>query len=134
MYNTKDERNKKIIEMRLRGMTFTAIGEKMGISKQAVNEIVKRNCGRLSYGIRGYGFKIDEIVYQGIYDYFIKNEHETLTSFSDKILSTGSIEKIKYFIIGKRNCNFTLKTIKKICEVIGEPFEVVFALRKNMED
>jgi hypothetical protein len=106
----------------------------MGISKQAVSEIVKRSCGRLSYGIRGHGFKIEEIVYQGIYDYFIKNEQETLSSFCYKILSTGSVEKIKYLIIGKRNCNLTLKTIKKICKVIGEPFEVVFALRKNMED
>ena len=132
---TKDERNKMILEMRLSGMSFTKIGNAFGISKQAVSEIINRRNRRLSYGVRGQGFLIDEIVYQGIYDYFCKNEYESITSFCKKVFGhDSSIERFKYFIRGKRDSHFFLQNIKKMCEVIGEPFEVVFALRKNMED
>ena len=132
---TKDERIEKIIEMRKKRMSFAAIGEEFGISKQAVCGLINRRNRRLSTGIRGKGFSIDKIVYQGIYDYFDQNEYETLTSFCEKVFGyVVTIRKFEDFICGKGDVRFTLDRIKKICEVIGEPFEVVFALRKNMED
>lgn len=135
MYNTRDERNKAILEMRLKGMTYTAIGKELGVSKQRVHQFRENYLRKETYGVRGKGFLIDDIVYKGIYDYFYKNKYESLTSFCKKITTNrGYVITFKRLVTGERDSRINISTIKKICKVIGEPFEVVFALRKNMED
>ena len=124
---------KEMLQMRLDGATYQEIADICGISKQAVHESVTRYYKRVVDGKRGQNFSCEEIVYEGIYEHFMKDENESATSFSIKIFGiNGSRAKnIRNFITGKNNSHFTIPQIKRMCEVVGKPFEEVFKEREG---
>ncbi len=126
-------KNAEMYEMYKNGSTYQEIGDALGISRQAVHQ-------RMIYykrkvmGIRGHGFNINDIVYQGIYDWFNEHYDESIYSLLVKVYgrnssSAGSYVKFREFIIGEHDTHFKIKTIKRLCEVIGKPFEEVFKRR-----
>ncbi len=43
--------------------------------------------------------------------------------------ATGNTDKFKSFITGEHDSHFKLEHIKRLCEVVGKPFEETFAER-----
>ncbi|MBE7039120.1 MAG: AsnC family protein [Ruminococcaceae bacterium] len=125
------EENKKIYEMLQNGATYQEIGDSFGISKQAVHNRITFYKRKLE-GIRGHGFNIESIVYKGIYDYFKEHLNESLHSLCRKVYqrpNNSSIVKLREFLKGKHDSIFKIEQIKRLCEVIGKPFEEVFERR-----
>ena len=126
--------NSEMLKMRAEGATLTQIAEKAGISRQAVDEAIKRLATNLANGKRGHRLYVSEIKFQGFYDYFKENPKETISSFTRKVYGNHNgtgMAKLRAYITGKGNSYFTIPDIKKICEIIGKPFEEVFKEREG---
>ena len=110
--------DRKMFELRVSGMTFQEIAEISGISRQAVHEKVKRYALKLT-GIRGQGFDISTIVYEGIYEHFKRNLYETLSGFSKAVYGyteqcgRGKEATMRNFLQGKHASRFNIAQIKK---------------------
>ena len=117
-------------ELKLKGLSYQDIADVCGLSKQCVHKKVG-SYGRKLAGIRGQGFDINAIVFKGIYEHFEDNFDETLHSFSYKVVSNNPkfVDRFKRLIKGENDVKLTIPQIKKICQVIGKPFEEVFEER-----
>ena len=125
---------KEMLEMRVSGATFQEIANKYGVSRQAVHQTLNSYMARLQ-GKR-YALDVDKIIYKGIAEWFLENPNESITSFSKRVLGCDSGQRsgaIKRGLIGENETYFTINQIKKICEVVGKPFEEVFELRGEEE-
>lgn len=124
--------NAEMFEMRKGGATYQAIADKCGISKQAVYQKIYSYTRKLN-GIRGKGFDINKIVYQGLYDWFNENMGESISSVCEKVFKSTNeknyILKFRYFVIGKHDSAFKVEHLKKLCEVTGKSFEELFKRR-----
>lgn len=122
---------KKMLEMRLNGATFQEIGDAFGITRQGALSTVNNYC-KLLAGIRGHGFDVNQIKYQGIYEYFLKNPSESASSFVFKVFgyNSGKSNAMKHFLLGERTMYFSIEQVKRICEIVGKPFEEVFKERE----
>lgn len=121
-------RAKEMLEMRMNGATYQEIANAFGMSKQCAHQIISNYCRALS-GIRGQGFDVRNIKYEGLRSYFLENYNETLSSFTEKILGANTNSKVptmRNFLTGKHATRFSIEQIERICEVVGEPFEEVF--------
>ena len=126
---------KEMYEMHFNdGLSFTDIAEKYGMSKQDVQQEVRRYTLYIS-GKRGKRFNINTIVYQGIYDYFLDHPQETLLSLTKKlkINDQNGFANFHRFITGQNDVKVKISLIKKICDVIGKPFEEVFIERRTKD-
>lgn len=121
---------KEMLKMRMDGATFQEIADRYGISRQAVHQSLKHYTDRLE-GKR-YALNVDKIIYKGIAEFFLDNPEESVTSFSRKVLGQGTAN-LKRGLIGENEMHFTINQIKKICNIIGKPFEEVFELRGDEE-
>ena len=119
---------KEMLEMRMNGATYQEIANAFGMSKQCAHQTISNYCQVLS-GIRGRGFDAKNIKYEGLQSYFLENHNETLSSFTEKIFgaNTGNrVPTMRNFLTGKNATRFSIEQIKRICEIVGEPFEEVF--------
>lgn len=125
---------KEMFKMRQKGATYQEIADEVGISRQAIYKQIEVYVKRTMTSYRGKGFYLDDIKFQGIYDYFKENEEETISSFTKKIFDNPYASKtqtIRDFITGKHNAYFNIDQIKCICDVIGKPFALVFKERET---
>lgn len=81
--------------------------------------------------MRGKKFDLNLIKYDAIREWFEKNETETVSSFSQKVFATEyqggeRSQLMANFIADRHEVFFTVKQIRRMCEVIGKPFEEVF--------
>lgn len=121
---------KEMLEMRVNGATFQEIANKYGISRQAVHQTLNSYMARLQ-GKR-YALDVDKIIFKGIAEWFFENPDESMSSFSRKVFGydTGAkVKDVRMNLYGEYTVYFSIEQIKKICEVIGKPFEEVFELR-----
>ena len=121
-------RAKEMLEMRMSGATYQEIANAFGISKQCAHQTISNYCQVLS-GIRGRGFDARNIKYEGLRSYFLENHNETLTSFTEKIFGANTgykVSTMRNFLTGKHATRFSIEQIRRICEVVGEPFEEAF--------
>lgn len=120
----------EIIEKRKNGATYQEIADAVGISKQRVHRIMLKNSPEMK-GMRRNHFDIERIIYKGIYDYFKSHPYESLSSFVVRIYGyTGNyISTIRDFITGVCTSRLSVERIRKICEIVGMPFEKVFERR-----
>ena len=125
--------NKEMLEMRINGATFQEIADICGISKQDAHERINRYFKKVVNSKRGKNFTCDEIIYEGIYEHFMRDENESVTSFAVKVFGcNGSrASTTRNFITGKNETHFTINQIKKMCEIVGKPFEEVFKEREG---
>lgn len=126
--------NKEMLEMRMNGATFQEIADACGTTKQNVFDRLKLYSRRL-LGVRGQGFDISTIIYEGIYEYFKDNLEETLTSFVRKVYDLKDNESpptvtMRNFLTGKNASRYNILQIKRMCEICGKPFEEVFKERE----
>lgn len=122
---------KEMVMLHAEGMTFQKIADIAGISRQRVHQRVSTYVeGAIPR--RNRSFDISKIKYKGIYEYFVNDPYESLTSFTVKLgysVSGGSpLHHVRNMLYGA-NSHFPINTIKRICDVVGKPFEEVFAER-----
>ncbi len=123
--------NEEMYAMLQNGVTYQKIADIEGISKQAVHQrmiFYKRKVN----GIRGNGFNINHIVYQGIYDWFKEQLNESISSLCKKVYGyaqASTMINFRKFLKGEQDTHFTLKQMKRLCETVGKPFEEVFKRR-----
>lgn len=117
------ERNEKIREMRLSGMTYRDIAEKYGISVQRVQQIAGSVC---------YFRPVSEkdCIYKGIRDWLNANRYSRTYLVRLMYGDTHAMlqEKVSNVLKGS-NC--TKKMIDKLLEVTGLPYEVAFKVEGN---
>ena len=123
---------KAMYEMRQQGLTLEKIGNRYGVTRQAVHQTL-RSYQRKVAGFRGKFFHVNEIVYQGIYDYFSDNIEESVSSFMAKLYGYdgGHTENFKRWLRGEQRSYFSVEEIQKMCEVVGKPFEETFKKRES---
>ena len=132
-------KQKEMLKMLLDGASYKEIADAYGISRQCVQKTINQYVKKLAADKRGRKFELNNIKYQGIYDYFEENVNETLTSFAMKVYEVDrekGLKKsvtIKNLVTGNHNVHLTLPQIKKICEIVGKPFEEVFKERSDTE-
>lgn len=128
-------KKEEMLQMRIDGATYQEIADVYGISRQAVHYALKKYKERLVGEVRGRRFRCNDIKYTGIYEYFKANKKETVSSFAIKVFNihtynSGAIsQKIRNFITGRNESHFTIEQIKRMCEIVGKPFEEVFKER-----
>lgn len=115
-------------------LSFIDIADQCGMSKQDVQQEVRKYSLYIS-GKRGKRFKINTIVYQGIYDYFLDYPQESLITLTKKlkINDQNGFVNFRRFITGQNDVKVKISLIKKICDVIGKPFEEVFQERRTKD-
>jgi hypothetical protein len=125
---------KKMLEMRMNGATFQEIGDAFGMSKQGAHSIIITYCRQIA-GIRGKGFDVNQIKYEGIFNYFLENPGETISSFTFDIFGyySNKVRDLRNFLIGEHEIYLNIHQIKRICEIVGRPFEEVFKEREINE-
>jgi hypothetical protein len=125
---------KEMLEMRVNGATLQEIADYYNISRQAVHSVLNNYTSRLC-GKR-CSLDVNDIIYKGIYDYFRSRPEEGILSLSKKVFGkdpAGKTRSLKSCIVGEHKMYFTVDQIKKLCEVVGKPFEEVFELRGEEE-
>ena len=122
------------VEARNNGATYQQIADECGISRQAVHQSVTHYDQRIKKRVRGRGFLIEKIKYKGIYEHFIDDETETLSSFTFGVYGDRvHCSKMSHFLKGEHDSHFKIAQIKKLCEICGKPFEEVFSERTPTE-
>lgn len=125
---------KEMFQLREQGKTYQEIADEIGASRQGVHQAITNYTKRVLTSYRGKGFYLENIKYKGIFEYFLENEEETVSGFTKKLYDTpytGNTSKVRGFITGKIESYFTIEQIKRICDVVGKPFEEVFKERED---
>lgn len=126
--------NAEMLKMRAEGATLQEIADKAGCSRQSVDDVVKRLAKHVLEGRRGKSLYTSEIKFQGFYEHFQNNPKESLNSFSIKVFgghNSAAYTRLRDLITGKGDPYFAFSQIKKMCEIIGKPFEEVFKEREG---
>lgn len=123
--------NAEMMKMRIDGATYQEIADACGISRQDAHHRLQNYCKKIvEGGHKGRKVSCNDIVYQGIYEYFDNHTSESISSFCNKIYgNTSQVGKLSAFFRGEINSHFTIQQINKMCEIVGKPFEEVFAKR-----
>ena len=122
---------KEMLLMRLDGATLEQIADASGITKQYVSKAIKNYMEKIEKGKRGRAFSCENIIYVGVYEHFIKNEHETLSSFTESTIGENGrrTNVMRNFLTGKTDSRFSIPQIMAICRICGKPFDEVFKVR-----
>lgn len=116
-------RNQKIKEMYNSGMTLLQIADKLGLTKQRVHQIVKKDSEITGFQLK----KINMVLFPAIRDWMIgykitlKEFCDTVSKTSNNELSANSVEK---FLINESKTSVCL--IQNILKVTGMSFEEAF--------
>ena len=116
-----DEQKVEMFRLRVSGMTYEAIGEKFGVTKQDAYSA-------LNYIVKGTGRGIARCVYPALSDWCNKHE-ESFYSLSKKIGMNITYMYTK--MEGKHP--FKQTEIDKILAITGLTYEVAFAREKTDE-
>ena len=121
------EQKLEMFSMRLDGATFQEIGDKFGLTRQRVEQILK-------FGeIRSHRSKVSEkCIYKGLSDY-IDKEKITLSELAKMIgMKCKTTELAKKRITGVRP--FKINEIRKILKITGMTFEECFSLKESEDE
>lgn len=134
------EHREEMIALREAGKTYREIGESFGVSLQYVYKLLSETRSReTSMRMRKSDVDIEKIAYEGIYNLFVSDYKMTVTRFARIALGVkGHVgetqrERIRRFIYNYNDAKVSVSNIRNICRYIGEPFELVFAVRKKTE-
>lgn len=117
-------KEQEMMKMRVDGATYQEIADRFGITRQRVYNILYEYSRKITAGARGRAFSFLEIKFKGIRQHFADNDTETTCKFSEKVGVQPCT--MRNFLKGKSESYFTIPQIKRICEVVGKPFEEVF--------
>ena len=117
----------EMLKMRIDGATYQEIADACGYTRQGVQKKLAEYSKKITGGKRGRGFSFHEIKYKGLKDWFAINETETVTTFAERVFGYESASTtLRNFLRGKNESSFTIPQIKRMCNVVGLPFEQVF--------
>ena len=118
----------EMLKMRMDGATFDEIADAADVSRQVVQYRLKQYSNEITKCVRGSRFCVKDIKFKAIREHFMKNEQETAVSFAMKVYgyAGSSAAVMRNFLKGKSESYFTIAQIKRMCEVVGKPFEQVF--------
>lgn len=122
----------QMIRMRNSGATYQQIANMSGLTRQRVHQKIQTALGNKSNRRRGKAFPIEDIKYTAIYDYFKNNENESASSFGLKVFGGYGgkfCNRVINFVTGRYEAHLSVEQIKKVCEIVGKPFEEVFKER-----
>lgn len=132
--NIIDEKSKitveEMVKMRLEGKSYEEIARASGIARQNVHKRISRYCRREILGAsndRIWIFPIEEIAYEGVYQWFKNNPSETLSSFNRNTIGKTA-STMSCFLKGGKSY-YSIEELHVICRYIGKPFEEVFKKR-----
>lgn len=114
----------EMLEMRVDGATYQEIADVCGCSRQFAEQRISAYIKRMKVGARGKEFSYLEIKFKGIRGHFEVNTKETTTSFAEKVGVQPNT--MRNFLKGNSNSFFSIPQIKRMCEIVGKPFEEVF--------
>ncbi len=113
-----DKDKVKMFEMRLRGCTLQEIGDKFGITRERVRQI-------LSESIKERNENLNEIIYVNIAKWLKQNDI-SLFKFSKMLYpKSNSSTRLKNKLT-KSKSELKISQIKKILEITGMSFEEAF--------
>ncbi|MGN0557882.1 MAG: hypothetical protein ACI4IS_00325 [Acutalibacteraceae bacterium] len=124
------------IVLREQGMTYQAIADIYGVTKQSVEELIKK--AELQIGnnerIRKNNANIEKIAYKGVYDLFANDTSMTvskLTRICNGTSNKSSVSKFQRFIEGGESVTITINQIKNLIKFSGMSFEQLFEPRES---
>lgn len=125
MKNTQELRE-EIIKLRENGLSYDEIGQKYGVSRQRIYQIVKvAGADR----IRKNNTNIERIVYKGVYEFMKDNSNVSYASLSRAIGISNSSVFQRFLQSTSDNGRPTIRQIKKLIEITGKSFEELFERR-----
>lgn len=123
------EQKLEMFSMRLDGATFQEIGDKFGLTKQRVEQILNFRSG---YGYKKSIKNSEKCIYKGLSDY-IYRENLTLGELTEIIgMKCSTTELAKKRITGVRP--FKINEIRKILKITGMTFEECFSLKESEDE
>ncbi len=105
--------------MRLDGMSYQAIADKYGVSKQYIQQLLIGGSRRNQVGKWA-----KEFVYPNLYKYMISNDFRSLKSFKEHLGLGVSLSRFSERCKGE--LDFKIDEIYKIIDVTGMSFEEAF--------
>ena len=117
-------KTEEMIKMRESGVSVREIADMCGTSRAAVYDKFYRYEMKTKIGRRSKFFWVRDIKFKAIREHFAANYKETPHSFANKVGVASPT--MKNFLLGKCDSYFNIKQIKKMCDVVGKPFEEVF--------
>ena len=121
----------EMLEMRMKGATYKQIADMCGITKQRVHQKIAKYSPQVK-AIRRGSLYLEEIKYKGIYEYFRENLDVAFSEFVIGVYGCtnhNNTERMRCFLRGKHEVRLDIKKVKRICEIVGKPFEEVFKER-----
>lgn len=115
---------KEMVKMRIDGATYQEIADACGISRAAAHKAITQYFKREANGVRGKGFCLYDVKNDAIREYFADHHLESVSSFSRK--AGVNAHTMRAFLYGKTDSHFSVSQIRRICEIVGKPFEEVF--------
>lgn len=115
------------IQLRKQGKTYREIGEIYGMTRQGVEQKMKRAAKIFNNArVRKCTSDISKIVYQGIYDWFENDVTMTTTKFA-RMLGVNTLTAKK--MLTEKGARFSIDMIKKLIDYSGMSFEKLFEPR-----
>ena len=129
MVKINDDEKIKMFEMRVRGCTLQEIGNKYGITKERVRQILQSYISRSTSMVRGR----EGIIYPNI-STWLRDNDVSLEEFkkaleTEQNLKYKSATRISHILKGKGE--FTMAEIRAILKVTGMTFEKAFQKDKG---
>jgi DNA-binding XRE family transcriptional regulator len=122
---------KEMLKMRCDGATYQEISDACGLTRQAVHLRITEYTERITKGTRGKGFCLFDIKYKAIREHFADNSKLSISAFAKAVGVNAST--MRNFLTGKNASYFTIPQIRRMCEIVGKPFEDVFGDGKESE-
>lgn len=120
----------QMIEMRKQGKSYIEIGEKFGISRQRVHQLLG---GR----VRKDSVNIEKIKYVGIYELFQNDPSMTYARLTRIMCNTSDEtikERIRRVVQRSEQCTLTINEINNLIAYTGKTFEELFEVRRVTTD
>ena len=126
------DKKQQMIEMRRDGATYQEIGDRFGITRQAVFDRIGRVTKRRD------NVDLEKIIYEGIYQMFKNDEYMTYSKLAFIVYGTrvnrGRQNTVYQFVTGKLGTMLKIRWINNILKYTGKPYEEVFKLRNGGEN
>lgn len=119
---------KEVFEMRKAGMTYKAIADRYGVSRQYIQQVAPASVARKSHA------EIETIPYKGIYQFLKENPRLSLVGFYRAITGgayRNSTERVRNVIHGREDCRLSITEIRRLLEITGMTFDELFEKRAD---
>ena len=114
------EQKHQMLEMRLNGYSFKYIGERFGVSRQRVQQILSGK-GSGKRNATSKQNRLDRYIFPKIAIWMNENNYSLTMLAEETHINVTTLSKQ---MLG--HCDPGIKTVRKILEITGLPFEVAF--------